>query len=400
MWVGVVVGVVVAISGATRWATGFSTPRQFGVNLLIAEASWAVAVWIIWRLGKGGRLSDQRGGAGARAATTIVLMAWSYLAIGLFTYGSAAKALGLGASMLPILAGFMLIASGLTRRVGDTKHCPGCEYEYRFTDDDAPIRCPECGQGWLGRLKTGRRVRSPRRIVAGVLVAVVFSIAFQPIFWLGSVARFLPTPVLGSIVYLLPETSGDGWDELSSRKLSEGWTLTLAKRFLSYRATTGTHLYGGDNWFNAMNAGGSLAPDLVERYYRESFVAELAGPSTARVGEAFDVKLRIRHAATSGSCGIIFGGYAAADQAFPRPRVEMTWMYSLSPSPLEPYKDVLPQQITADKRGPLRVRATYWLVFQGSFGGEVEADAEGSPKRPPNADWFERVELERTIMVE
>src|SRR5436190_937521 len=72
---------------------------------------------------------------------------------------------------LPFMFGLTLAAAGIARRAGDSLHCPGCEYEFTFAEAEAPVRCPECGTGWLGRLKKGRRVKSMRLAAAGVGVA-------------------------------------------------------------------------------------------------------------------------------------------------------------------------------------------------------------------------------------
>ncbi len=60
--------------------------------------------------------------------------------------------------------GIKLIRSGVKGvRVGESLHCPNCDYELGVEPEEAPIRCPECGAAWLGRWVNGELRKSPPR---------------------------------------------------------------------------------------------------------------------------------------------------------------------------------------------------------------------------------------------
>lgn len=61
-------------------------------------------------------------------------------------------------------------------RVGDSLHCPSCDYEFAYAQDasiDHPSRCPECGCEWLGRLVKGHNeVPWPRIVVLALCASI------------------------------------------------------------------------------------------------------------------------------------------------------------------------------------------------------------------------------------
>ncbi|MBX9737011.1 MAG: hypothetical protein K2X32_08795, partial [Phycisphaerales bacterium] len=124
--------------------------------------------------------------------------------------------------------GVLLIYSGLKRRVGTSRHCPGCDYEYNFKPDDAPPRCPECGVRWNGRLVVGVVERSVPRIVAGSLVLlfpfVMIVMPWRSVLPMGSV----PTGALVAHIRVFGLTPLVA-DELAARKPSVSETDDIAR---------------------------------------------------------------------------------------------------------------------------------------------------------------------------
>lgn len=335
----------------------------------------------------------------------LIFMGGFYGCMILSVTGSLLNAFLMNLYMMPLMIGVALIQSGWMRRSGDSLHCPACEYEFNFPNpDDAPNRCPECGSGWLGLLKKGRKHKSNRLIAWGVgvcLLTLLGGIASQPIFYLPSLAPRLPTPVLYSILYLAPRGGFQAWNELARRPLTDEWTQTMARRLLTERREANWSP-PGDDWFVAGIAAGTISQPLVEQYYRESHRAELRAPSTVRAGERFNLALRVQHVVGGPNpFGIFFGGYALGDAERVGPEPKTIWAHDMSPKGLfERHVDIQQRTFTAPATpGPFKVRVTYWVVCVPSFMEPLVWGNGSVPIKPKDALWFERVDLERTITV-
>jgi hypothetical protein len=338
------------------------------------------------------------------AATFLVLFGGGLLTLGIVGRGTV---LGRSFAQLwwqpPAMFGLMLAGGGVARRAGDTLHCPRCEYEFRFPNpDDAPIRCPECGSAWLGLLRKGKRVRSPRLIAAGLATAALFFVVLQPVFYMRWLAPHLPTPLLFASLYASPKTWYSAWDELASRPL-DAWSIrTMAERVLVVRRAD-QYDSAPAKWFEAMTTAGKIPPELLERYYREGVDAELVVPAHVKAGERFRAKLRVRTVAgTSGSqqIGLFFGGYRVNEGPARGKRAETLWAFSLRPDVFSTSKDSVPTELQAPASGSARVTVEYWVVYLPSFGETLSWRADGTPARPAQAAWFQRIELEKTVRVE
>lgn len=322
---------------------------------------------------------------------------------GVLFFGSAVRGVREQSAMIAMMSGFMLVQCGWGRRVGESRHCPGCEYEFGFTDEnDAPIRCPECGTGWLGRLKKGRRVRSVRLMVFGAVSGVVAAVVCNPIFYLAAVSPRLATPALFAALFASPGSGYTAWTELATRPLEPAWTTVMARKVLSVRRESNWNDGGASEWFEAMVATGQIPAELVERFYNESFVADLKGPSRVKAGEAFTVSLSVRHAVGGfrNQLGVLFAGYAVDDAPPLAGRSFKTlWKHDLAPMVLTSSRDVLPVSMVAPDVQEFRVRAVFWVVYQPSFTDELGWQSDGTPVAPKAALWMERRELVKTIRV-
>lgn len=303
---------------------------------------------------------------------------------------------------IPVMFGFTLAQGGWGRRVGESLHCPNCEYECRFDDPaDTPTRCSECGTPWLGRMKKGRRVRSPATIAAGIALALVGFIVLSPIVYMRTLGSHLPTPLLYSVLYLCPGGAYGGWTEMANRPLDPRWTAALAARVLDHR-TDNQYDNAPSQWLEPMITAGKVPPDLADRFYREAFQAQLLVPKRVKAGEPFAARLRVTSACDGKSVlGLMFAGYSIGDEPARHGRADKTtWAFTLRPGVFQHYTDVLPQTLTAGHPGIVQVHALYWVVLQPSFRDELKWQADGTPAKPSAALWFERIELEQTVQVE
>jgi len=323
--------------------------------------------------------------------------------IGLLFYGSVIAGFREQGGMIAMMAGFFLAQCGWTRRVGDTKHCPQCEYEFGHADEtDAPIRCPECGTGWLGRLKKGRRVRSRKLIVIGIVGGFLTMILLNPIFYFPALAPRLATPVLFVGLYAAPRSGFSAWGELITRPLDPHWAQIMAEKVLALRQERNWTDSGWSEWFEAMIATNQIPASLVDRYYRESFCADLVVPTHVKPGESFSAMLRVTRAAGGfrNQMGVMFSGYVINDAIPLAGRCTQTlWRHDLSPGVFTSKRDVLGASLIAPSEGTFQVRAVFWVVHQPSFMDELRWQEDGTPTTPKAALWFERRELVKTISV-
>jgi hypothetical protein len=299
---------------------------------------------------------------------------------------------------IPFMFGLTLAGGGWGRRVGDSMHCPECEYEFNFAEDEAPIRCPECGTPWLGRLKRGRKVRSYRLMGMGVGLAIFGALFMSPVLWLPWLGRSLPTPLLYAALYVSPRSAFMGWEELAKRQLEPRWTRIMAERVLGHREQDAWDRAPSE-WLESVLAAGQAPVDVAERFYRAGFRATLELPRRVKVGETFEPRLRVTLAAQGkDSPAVMFGGYRIDDGPVVGRAKEPAWAHNLQPGLFSAYRDVFGVACRAERAGEIRVRAVYWVVYQPSYWS-VEWEPDGTPARPGNAAWFEKREVEGVVRV-
>ncbi len=395
--------VLAVVAGIVMTVTGVLTAGELAARFGIVAVVCAATIWVYSRLMRvAARSGPERMPLiyGARAVTSLIAF---FGAAGAMLKGTMfGAAVWSNSWQIPFMFGWMLAIGGWGRRVGESMHCPHCEYEFKFDhEEDAPIRCPECGRGWLGLLKKGRRVRSPRLIVGGIALAFTGMIVMQPIFYMGFLAPHLPTPLLFASLYTAPKNVYTAWEELALRPLDPKWTRVMAENVLRQRGHD-QYESSPSQWFEKMDAAGKIPAELRERFYRESLSAELDVPRRVKAGEEFAAHLRVKHLASGGgTMGLMFGGYFVGDDTGAVGRMHKTeWGYLLRPGVFSRYRDVLEQKLRTEQPGELRVRAVYWVVYQPSFTESLVWKEDGTPRRPVGAKWFERVELEKVVKVE
>ncbi len=403
----ILVGVVTALLAGVclvRVITGGLAPTAFAGTLGVIVAI-ALANVVVYRflLGVAERTRPERKPlVGAAMAGTVLfgVLAPLYLAFRGTVLGTAF--LG-NFWMIVWFVGFTVAAGGWGRRVGESLHCPKCDYEFRFDDaENAPKVCPECGTPWIGKLIKGRRVRSLKLVAIGAAVVVGSYVVFNPVFYMGALAPHLPTPVLCAAVYAAPRSGVGIWDEVALRTVSPWWTGVLAERVLSQRIEAPFD-DAPCKWFLAMAGSGRLSADQVERYYSETFRASVVAPGTVKVGEAFTVSLSVsRIAATGNTFGIMFAGYGIDDGAPLAGRVTKTvWAHELRPQPylFTSTTSSFPATLALAAPGKHSVRAVFWVIHQQSFTEQLVWQADGTPVTPVGATRFEKVEMEAVVEV-
>lgn len=228
-----------------------------------------------------------------------LLFAWIWLVLVVVAafgvWGFAALALLQFSWGVLVPAGTTLIGAGVMRRVGESVHCAGCEYEYAA---DGPERCPECGSLWHRRGGTvkGRRERSLALICSGVgVLALSLLMMLQPTFGL-SAAPLLPTRVL--IADASAGQSGlarhrqSSWAELISRTLSAEEREELARGLLDLRLRAVGLETGPNQWLETEVLNQTIGAALRERFAAELIELSLIGPTSVRAGEEIVVRLK------------------------------------------------------------------------------------------------------------
>ncbi len=329
-----------------------------------------------------------------------------FVGMSLVASGALRSSLLLNLWIVPFMGGLGLIQAAWARRVGDSLHCPACEYEFNFPDaDNAPVRCPECGSGWLGLLCKGRKHRSRKWMAWGAGVcALSVGLMFlsHPVFYLSSVSRHLPTPVLCSLLYASPSGSYVAWDELGTRTLSASWIRRMGEEVIEQRRS-GRWTTPGSRWFEVASEAGQIPSQLADRYYREAFAAELHVPVRVRAGEMFDASLRVKHVmqGSKHNLCVYFGGYTIADEA-PVGRIDQSiWAHEMSSvGIMKRHRDVATHRSLAPSTpGKASIRATYWVVHVPTFNDGLRWGADGVPIVPPDAVYVQRIDVERWIEV-
>jgi hypothetical protein len=310
--------------------------------------------------------------------------------------------------------GVSFLVHGLKgKRKGESLHCPKCDYELGVEESEAPRRCPECGEPWLGRWVKGAKVRSKPMIWIGCVLLLIFamllSAGFTP---LGSaVLGMLPTRTVLSIAAMDAwGHNSRAWAELNKRTLTAQDEAAFATSLLDRRLAAG-YLYGAPAaWLeNAIDNGGAAGPlpaTLHERYYAEWFEPKIDIPDEVEQGElraiAFSGKTRSGGAT---SWMYVWVEEVREDDTVLDPTPWRAgqmggWHYSLNydptisrMSPREPEPEPKPMDTT--RLGPHRIRM--------KLNEYVMARGKTPPVPPgpgmPGCLDFRTVELDKTVNV-
>lgn len=392
---------MIVIGGSAAAYFGWITLSSFTIRAAIVAVAGILAIRVYARLLRIAAPEATHTLPWVHAAMAALSLSALLVSASVMVYGTRLIGI-LPFWMIPFLTGIALARAGWARRAGHSMHCPACEYEFLFNDlHKPPLRCPECGSAWLGRLHQGRKVRSPRVVALGIFIAIASLLILNPVFWINPLARYLPTPLLYASLYATPRSAYIAWDELSLRSLDPAWTRHMGERVLEMRHRS-PHDRSPRKWFEVAAASGQMPPQLVERFYTEGFDASLQAPESAKAGEPFQVSLRVRSALHAESVlGVMFAGYAI-DDAPPLVgrQVRTLWSHDLHPSTFSSEKNVCHATLRIDQPGDRRVRAVYWLSYQRSFSEALKWQDDGTPAVPPGAVWFRRIELQTTIRID
>lgn len=387
-------------------------PLHFGVHgtrLWPALATAAVAASLMLVLMRAPRLLEQRGAPPrllmfVRGSLGVVPLL-GVMVVQAVAQGSIWAGVRSYGVMIPVFLGMGVISAGMLNRAGSTRHCPSCDYEFGFENEaGAPSRCPECGTPWLGRLVTGRRMRSPMLItVGGVICVAPYVLMFVG---LGTgVARWLPTGVL--LTWVSASKFNDApMQELAARTLSADQAADLAERLLNRRRESAPIPIGVEakEWLEAQVAAGALPEPLRERYFAEMFTGRLAAPSRVKAGEPFRVALRDTRAwdGYSHKCIVYIAGFGVGDGPAEAGRSTEGYYPILIDSARHSRGaagEIPGATLTIAEPGKHRVRAEVWVVVLTGFPKPVTWNDDGTPNLPATALWSKKVVLEGDVVV-
>ncbi len=398
-WTVSVLGGVAIVGGIAAGVLGMYTGADLAWRLPIVAGICGFTIWLYGRLVRFSTSARPERMPYIHAAISTAGLGTFYTVLSVMLYGTGIAGGMAYMWMMPAVIGVTIALGGFGRRVGESLHCPTCEYEFTFAPEDAPERCPECATPWLGQLKKGRRLRSARMMAVGAGLAIVGMVALQPIFWLAPLAKVLPTPVLFAGLYVEPKSLYTAWDELAARPLAKPWIEIMARRVISSRNRDQWNS-SGSKWFDAVAAAGKMPANLTDEYFRESFRAKLIVPGSIRAGEPFRVKLRVSRAVDGWATkiGVMFGGYSIDGGPAVGRAPEAAWGYQLRPEVFSLHRDVFEHTLTISKPGTHGIRAVYWVIDQPSFWA-ITWGADHVPVKPAGAVWFQRVEVEQALDV-
>lgn len=191
---------------------------------------------------------------------------------------------------LPICAVFGMVL--LWRwRVGESLHCPKCDYEFAYGADVAiphAKTCPECGADWEDRWVKGRReVPWPRFATLLVCAVIGFLCLDKNIaVYTGFGAATAPTWLLLRQLRTDPGTdehaSGRLWSALESRKIDPSTEIELASLAIEAMRRD-ERPFSSRSWLKDYYRSTRMPAALLTRYLEERF--ELSGEIMNLAGE-------------------------------------------------------------------------------------------------------------------
>jgi hypothetical protein len=349
-------------------------------------------------------------------ATSLVIAA--SLAYGLSMPGALRHA---SAVMIPFTAmvttlGVQLAAYGYKkRRVGESLHCPRCDYEVGVPEHDAPAICPECAHDWKGRWIRGAVQQSG--LIGGLGIAIVVIGLLPLAVQLKAVGKY-PTsllPTSGLKIMAGEDAWGHNkltWTELLKRKLSQAESDALATKLLALRNSEG-YLYGTPStWMETAAATGTISPELVRRYYEEWFRPSVATADALKAGEPVQVRLAGQELRGGGTLWMYLWIHDVYVDGVPLKASQFTsfrkWGYigqvnaeldrggARAPSSRSPeYAETEPLSPGAHEIEIVFYRAA---APKGPAPANM-ATADGTPIAPPKSVNFERISVRKTITV-
>ncbi|HYE62066.1 MAG TPA: hypothetical protein VD997_08715 [Phycisphaerales bacterium] len=326
---------------------------------------------------------------------------------------------GWGGAAIPLT--FFIIAGGVqvmifalrTRRVGDSLHCPKCDYELGVDPASAPNVCPECATAWHDRWITGARTRSVPLAATG---AVLCFIGLSPlVLKFGGLGAGVMTLAPNALLITTAATDAWGhnkatWGEVGRRTFTQEETDRLAAKLLDVRRGTG-YLYGPPAaWLEAAAAANSLSPDVLRRYYDEWFEPEIDLPDRVSLGQLQEISVRGEERGRGPGTRMFIWVQDVRVNGVPlaNPGVSKLggrWIYTLYRSREGRYSshpdDRVPSHSwTPAAEGSHEVELTlYQCVVPSGTMPTPATEPDGRPTRPAASTHFEQRTLRKTVEV-
>jgi hypothetical protein len=202
----------------------------------------------------------------------------------------------------------------------------------------------------------------------------------------------------------------DEMQALNARQLSPAEQAHLTLTLLDKRVRRDYFSPDEQRWLDGRVAAGGLAPDLLDRFYREMVEVWVVAPEIARVGEPFTVGVGLQeHRPLTTSCTplVLVGGYwldASTDRAGGSDVAEWTEDIGAEHRSFRritrakyPHEAAL----IAAEAGARTIHLEYWLLVMPRSSGAVSVTwgPDGKPVLPRGALFLERCEVSKTIHV-
>ena len=309
-----------------------------------------------------------------------------------------------------IAAGFILLIGGLPRRVGKTRHCPGCGYQMAPRGTN-PIRCPECGVSWSGPggAAFGRLVQRPAFVFVGfALIVSVAAILLYPGGLSGqNLNRLCPTNQLIARIADTDDYFVNGeWTELNRRSLSTDQERRLAEALLDRRLAGHFGWLKPDpsSWLRARLGTKTLPRDTVDRYYREGILLRVRGPHIVNTGDSITLRFTPscqQFAFDPYGCPdrvLFFAGYRLGTSSKLTGRLDQA--VSVSISRIDSSDPEI--HFTAGQPGILEVHLEGWHIVgpPQELNKPITWRTDGTPVIPAAAVWSERFEIKHVMRVD
>lgn len=326
---------------------------------------------------------------------------------------------GWGGTSMPF--SFMIMGGGVqimifalrTRRVGESRHCPSCDYELGCDPAIAPTVCPECATAWRDRWVTGARTRSVPLAATGAVLCFIGASPF--LMKLGGLAAGAMTLTPNALLITTAATDPWGnnkatWAEVGRRTLSQDETDRLATKLLNLRRAEG-YLHGPPAaWMEAAAASATLSPPLLQRYYDEWFEAEIDLPSTVNLGQVHEVSVRGEERGRGPGTSLYIWVHEVRVDGIPLETPEPNksvgrWIYSLYLKRGEKYAPhpdvvVLPHSWTPATAGDHQIELVFYrCIVPSNMMPPGAVGPDGRPARPGASTHFEERTLRKTVRV-
>jgi hypothetical protein len=287
-------------------------------------------------------------------------------------------------------------------------HCRKCNYEF-VPGPRSPRVCPECGRDWLGRRGLVRRRHEKKFTKPRVMGISLLLVAWLAMVAAPTIHQFVPTGWLITLASKpLSNLDSSDWHRLQPTQLSDSQVQRLAVGLLDKRRADGEFDFGSsDTWFEAAIVDGRITPELVDQYHHAWFAITITTPdrivSTRSFEAGLETTLQTMWASGLREISVVFGGFRLEEGEMQSRGGKIVHPYAImeEASPDHPYRPTA--SFVAGAPGQSQITAEYWLIAWPTGlnkPASLDWNEDGSLQRPPEALYFKRFEIVKTIEVQ